>query len=274
VKSLSDVLAARIIDGRFRMNEVDPDSTPGAKSKRQFQSDIDKQRKVLLNLQERLYAEQKRSVLVVLQAMDTGGKDGTITHVFSGLNPQGVEITSFKEPTPEEKQHGFLWRIKQHLPLPGRIGIFNRSQYEDVLVTRVKDLVPPAVVERRYEKINRFERNLTKSGTKVIKICLHISYEEQGARFLDRLEDPDKRWKFSENDVNVRSYWDDYQSAYGIAITKCTTKWAPWYVIPANNKDYRNWAVTGLLIEQLKEMDPRYPKVKLNVARLKKKLKA
>jgi PPK2 family polyphosphate:nucleotide phosphotransferase len=227
----------------------------------------------MFNLQERLFAEHKRSVLVVLQAMDTGGKDGTITHVIGNLNPQGVSISDFKKPTPEEKRHGFLWRIRRALPEPGDIGIFNRSQYEDVLIARVHALVDLRVIERRYEQINQFEKELVRSGTKVVKFCLHISYAEQRRRLLERLSDPDKNWKFKETDIDERAFWDDYQSAYGIAITRCSTKWAPWYVIPADDKDYRNWAVSKILTETLEEMDPQYPHPKLDIPRLVKRLK-
>jgi len=226
-----------------------------------------------VGLQERLFAENKRSVLVVLQAMDTGGKDGAITHVIGDLNPQGVHITSFKQPTPEERRHGFLWRIRRSLPEAGVVGIFNRSHYEDVLIARVHALADPKVIERRYQQINEFEREVVKSGTTIIKICLHISYDEQRSRLLDRLRDPDKHWKFHETDINERRYWDDYMSAYGIAITKCSTKWAPWYVIPANDKDYRNWAVAKIVRDTLADMDPQYPTPKLDIPRLVKRLK-
>jgi PPK2 family polyphosphate:nucleotide phosphotransferase len=210
---------------------------------------------------------------VVLQAMDTGGKDGTITHVIGDLNPQGVNITSFKQPTPEERRHGFLWRIRRSLPEAGVVGIFNRSHYEDVLIARVHALADPKVIERRYQQINQFEKEVVKSGTTIIKFCLHISYDEQRSRLVDRLRDPDKHWKFHETDINERRYWDDYMSAYGIAITKCSTKWAPWYVIPANDKDYRNWAVAKIVRDTLADMDPQYPKPKLNIPRLLKRLK-
>src|SRR5579859_2780750 len=221
-KSIRELLVAEIRDGRFRMGEVDPDSTPGFKRRKQALKQLSGQHADLYGLQERLYAERKRSVLIVLQAMDTGGKDGTITHVIGGLNPQAVQITSFKAPTPVERRHGFLWRIRKHIPLPGQIGIFNRSHYEDVLIARVKSLCKPEVLERRYAQINRFEQELTKAGTKIIKLCLDISYDEQRRRLMERLADPDKHWKFSENDVNERAYWDDYQSAYSIAITNCS----------------------------------------------------
>jgi PPK2 family polyphosphate:nucleotide phosphotransferase len=244
------------------------------KSAKRALKDVEKHRASLFQLQERLYAEHKRSLLIVLQAMDTGGKDGTVTHVIGNLNPQGVQITAFKAPTPEEKRHGFLWRIRKHLPDVGMVGIFNRSHYEDVLAARVHALAKPDVIERRYDVINRFERTLVRGGTKVVKFCLHISYEEQRTRMLERLRDPDKRWKFNEHDIDERAYWDDYQSAYSIAITRCSTPGAPWYVVPADNKDYRNWAVARILIETLQEMDPQYPQPKLDIPRLVRRLRA
>jgi len=261
-------------DGRFRIADVDPDSTPGLKNRKRMMRDLKKHRAKLFNVQERLFAEHKRSVLIVLQGMDTSGKDGTITHVIGGMNPEGVQITSFKQPTPEEKRHGFLWRIRKRLPAEGEIGIFNRSHYEDVLIARVHELAKPPVIERRYGIINSFEKEVVKSGTKILKICLHISYDEQRRRLLDRLGDPNKHWKFKETDIDERAFWDDYQSAYSIAITNCSTQWAPWYVVPANNKDYRNWAISRLLIEVLDEMDPQYPHPKLDVPRLVKRLRA
>ncbi|MDQ6722049.1 MAG: polyphosphate kinase 2 family protein [Candidatus Dormibacteraeota bacterium] len=272
-KDLRDVLRAELSDGRFRMVDVDPDSTPGLKKKKRAKKQMEADHADLFELQERLFAESKRSVLIVLQAMDTGGKDGTITHVIGHLNPQGVHITTFKAPTAEEKRHGFLWRIRRNLPDPGIVGIFNRSHYEDVLIARVHSLAKPKEIDRRYELINQFEKELVRRGTIVVKFCLHISYEEQRTRLLERLHDPDKQWKFHENDINERAYWDDYQSAYGIAITRCSTQWAPWYVIPANDKDYRNWAVSKILTETLEEMNPQYPHPKLNIARLVKRLK-
>jgi PPK2 family polyphosphate:nucleotide phosphotransferase len=261
-------------DGRFRMADADPDSTPGLKSRKRLTRDLKKHRANLFNLQERLFAEHKRSLLIVLQGMDTSGKDGTITHVIGGMNPQGVLITPFKQPTPEEKRHGFLWRIRKRLPEPGDIGIFNRSHYEDVLIARVHDLAKPPVIERRYGIINSFEKELVRSGTKIVKVCLLISYDEQRRRLLERLRDPDKHWKFKETDIDERAFWDDYQSAYSLAITNCSTQWAPWYVVPANDKDYRNWAISRLLIEVLEQMNPQYPHPKLDVPRLVKRLQA
>jgi PPK2 family polyphosphate:nucleotide phosphotransferase len=271
-KDLRDRLQAQLHDDRFRMVDVDPDSTPGLKRRKSAKRELAAAHEHLFNLQERLWAEHKRSVLIVLQGMDTSGKDGTITHVMGDMNPEGVVITTFKAPTPEEKRHGFLWRIRPRLPEPGVIGIFNRSHYEDVLIAKVHGLADLKVIERRYDQINQFEKDLVKGGTKVIKLCLHISYDEQRNRLIERLDDPNKHWKFHENDINERAFWDDYQSAYGIAITRCSTQWAPWYVIPANDKDYRNWAVSKILTEIIDEMDPQYPKPKLDIPRLKKRL--
>jgi PPK2 family polyphosphate:nucleotide phosphotransferase len=271
---IRNLLQALPKDGRFRMADADPDSTPGLKSRKRLTRDLKRHRANLFSLQERLFAAHKRSLLIVLQGMDTSGKDGTITHVIGGMNPQGVLITAFKQPTPEEKRHGFLWRIRKRLPEPGDIGIFNRSHYEDVLIARVHDLAKPSVLERRYGIINSFEKELVRGGTKIVKICLHISYDEQRRRLLERLSDPDKHWKFKETDIDERAFWDDYQSAYSLAITNCSTQWAPWYVVPANDKDYRNWAISRLLIEILEEMNPQYPHPRLDVRRLVKRLQA
>jgi PPK2 family polyphosphate:nucleotide phosphotransferase len=274
-KQVRELLQARVRDGRFRMADVDPDSRPGMKGgRKKIQRDFEKHQEELFDWHTKLYAERKRSLLVVLQAMDTGGKDGTITHVVRNFNPQGVMITPFKQPTPEEKRHGFLWRIRKRLPVAGDIGIFNRSHYEDVLIVRVHELAPPAVIERRYDLINAFEKQLARSGTRMVKLCLHISYAEQRKRLLERLKDPDKRWKFNEHDIDERAYWDEYMSAYSLAISRCSTPQAPWYVIPADDKVYRNWAVTKILSETLQEMNPKYPQPKLDIPRLVKRLKA
>jgi PPK2 family polyphosphate:nucleotide phosphotransferase len=273
-KQITDLLRAEVSDGRFRLAEVDPAGTPGLKSHKRALKDLPKHQAQLFKLQEKLYAENKRALLLVLQGMDTSGKDGTITHVIGHLNPQGVKITAFKQPTPEEKRHGFLWRIRRNLPVTRQVGIFNRSHYEDVLVARVHDLAPLSVIERRYDLINHFEKQVSKQRIKIVKICLHISYDEQRNRLIDRLKDPEKRWKFSEHDIDERAYWDDYQSAYSLAITRCATSDAPWYVVPANDKAYRNWAVARILIETLRVMDPHYPQPKLNISRLLKRLRA
>jgi len=257
------------------MADVDADSTPGLTGgHKKAERDIEKHQDDLFELHERLYAEHKRSLLVVLQGMDTSGKDGTVTHVVRNFNPQGVLITAFKQPTPEETRHGFLWRIRKRLPAPGYIGIFNRSHYEDVLIARVHDLAKPGVIERRYNQINEFEKQLARAGTTVVKLCLHISYTEQRKRLMDRLRNPDKHWKFSEHDIDERAFWDEYMSAYGLAVTRCSTQWAPWYVVPADDKVYRNWAVTKILLETLRQVDPQYPRPKLDIPRLMKRLQA
>ena len=274
-REIRDLLRAQIVDGRFRMADVDPDSSPGLKGgKQRALRDIKKHQGQLFELHERLYAERTRSLLVVLQGMDTSGKDGTVTHVVRNFNPQGVLITPFKQPTPQEKRHGFLWRIRKRLPVAGDVGVFNRSHYEDVLIARVHDLAPPSVIERRYGLINQFEKQLLRGGTTIVKFCLHISYAEQRKRLIDRLEDPNKHWKFSEHDIDERSYWDDYMAAYSLAVTRCSTPVAPWYVVPANDKVYRNWAVTMVLLESLTQMNPEYPHPKLDVSRLLKRLRA
>ncbi len=274
-KDFRELLRAQIHDGRFRMVDDDPDATPGLKGGHAHAlREIDKHQDELFDLHERLYAEHKRSLLVVLQGMDTSGKDGTVTHVVRNFNPQGVLISAFKAPTPEEKRHGFLWRIRKRLPPAGAIGIFNRSHYEDVLITRVHNLDKPAVIDRRYGQINTFEKALVKGGTTVVKFCLHISYAEQRKRLMDRLRNPDKHWKFSEHDIDERAFWDDYMAAYSVAITRCSTDWAPWYVIPANDKVYRDWAITKILLETLRQMNPEYPHPKLDIPRLMKRLRA
>lgn len=213
----------------------------------------------LQDLQEVLWAEGKHSLLIVLQATDAGGKDGTIKHVFRGVNPQGCQVTGFKVPTEEELDHDFLWRIHKAVPRRGQIGIFNRSQYEDVLVVRVENLVPEAVWRQRYEQINHFEKLLADTGTTILKFFLHISREEQKERFEARLQDPAKCWKFSRGDLEKRERWDDYVLAYEEALSRCSTPWAPWYVIPANHKWYRNLAISQIIVEALEKLDMRYP---------------
>jgi len=213
----------------------------------------------LAELQHRTYAEGSRQLLIVLQAMDAGGKDGTIRHVFRGVNPQGVQVTSFKQPTARELSRDFLWRVHRAVPPAGTIGIFNRSHYEDVLVVRVEELVPEDEWRRRFQHINDFERLLNDSGTKILKFFLHISKDEQEKRFNDRLSKPEKRWKFSDQDLVKRSHWDRYMPAYEEALSRCGTEWAPWLVIPADQKWYRNLAIARVIVDTLRTMDPQYP---------------
>ncbi|HEX4979373.1 MAG TPA: PPK2 family polyphosphate kinase [Acidimicrobiales bacterium] len=213
----------------------------------------------LAELQHRLWAEHRRSVLVVLQAMDAGGKDGTIRKVFSGVNPLGVEVTSFRAPTEEERDHDFLWRVHRRAPARGRLGIFNRSHYEDVVTVRVHRGAEEPVWRARYGQIRAFEELLAAEGTTVVKFLLHISKEEQAERLRSRLERPDKRWKFRLGDLDDRERWDDFMAAYGDAVSETSTPSAPWYVVPADRKWYRNWAVLAILVETLEELDPRFP---------------
>lgn len=210
-------------------------------------------------LQELLYAEGRRRLLVVLQAMDTGGKDGTIRHVFEGTNPQGVKVASFKKPTPEELAHDYLWRVHEHTPGSGQIVVFNRSHYEDVLVVRVHDLVPETVWSRRYEHINGFEKLLADEGTTIVKFFLHISKDEQRERLQARIDEPNKNWKFSTGDLAERKLWDDYIEAYEAALSRTSTEWAPWYIVPADRKWYRNLVISEVLIATLEGFDMQFP---------------
>ena len=247
---------------------IDPRSTAGAPRAGRRDVDADKAatqeavralRKELRALQRRLWAEQGQSLLIVLQAIDAGGKDGTIKHVFKGVNAQGTRVTSFKTPSDDELVHDFLWRVHKVTPGKGEIAIWNRSHYEDVLVVRVHDLVPEPVWRRRYGVINNFEHELSVARTQVVKFFLHISKEEQAERFQARLDRPEKQWKFSRADLEERQRWDDYQAAFEEAITRTSTAHAPWYVIPADHKWYRNWAVLSVLVDTLRAMDPQFP---------------
>lgn len=239
--------------------DIDPDGSEHYQKKKEVEQELEEQRQRLQNLQERLYAENQRSLLIVLQAMDTGGKDGTIKHVFSGVNPQGCRVWSFKTPSAEEASHDFLWRYHQRTPQRGMIAIFNRSHYEDVLIVRVRKLVPEHVWRERYHTINEFESMLTLNKITVIKFFLHISKDEQKRRLQGRLDDPDKNWKFSHKDIEERLLWDDYQSAFEEAINNCSTQHAPWYVVPANKKWYRNLVVARTIADTLEAMNPQYP---------------
>ena len=214
---------------------------------------------LLAGYQDKLWAQSTSSLLVVLQAMDSGGKDGTIKHVFSGVNPQGTRVISFKVPTPAEAKHDFLWRIHAAVPAAGEIAIFNRSHYEDVLAPRVHHLVDGNIWRARYDAINDFEDVLARRGTTIVKIFLHVSKDEQRRRLQERIDTPDKRWKLSQADIEERSYWDEYQAAYEEAIERTTTHLAPWHVIPSDHKWYRNWAVSQVLIGTLAKIAPQYP---------------
>jgi len=244
---------------QVRLADYDPSYTGEYTSKKDVRKLIKRNRRRLRELQEVLYAEHKHALLIVLQAMDAGGKDGSIRHVMRGVNPQGVQVTSFKVPTPEELAHDFLWRVHRRVPGRGSIGIFNRSHYEDVLVVRVENLVPPEMWGARYEHINAFERLLTESGVTVLKFYLHISKDEQKRRFEERLTKPEKFWKFSRGDLAVRAKWDEYMAAYEDALTRCNTDYAPWHIVPANHKWYRNLVLSNTIVAALERLDMRYP---------------
>ena len=269
--SFRELLEARGAPGEILPN-IDPRSTPGVTSRDATRAGTPALMERLGDLQERLFVEGTLSLLIVLQAMDTGGKDGTIDHVFGAMNPAGVEVASFKKPTSEELSHDFLWRIDKRLPAPGEITIFNRSHYEDVLVVRVHALVPEEVWSARYDEIVTWEAKVAAAGTTIVKCFLHISYDEQRERLLARLDDPDKHWKFNAGDLDERARWADYQAAYEDAIARCSTDVAPWFVIPADRKWYRNWAVANLLAATLAMMDPQLPRPELDVRALKARL--
>lgn len=268
----------------FDLKSVDPSSTPGfADGKKAGGKTLEAGVAELSELQERLFASAhgagadapvRHGVLLVLQAMDTAGKGGIVRHVVGAVDPQGVAHTAFKAPTPEELAHDFLWRIRNALPGPGMIGVFDRSHYEDVLIVRVKNLVPEEVWAARYEQINAFEREVARAGTTIVKVMLHISPQEQLARLGERLERPDKYWKYNPGDLDERARWDDYMQAYQAALTLCSTPPAPWYVVPADRKWYARLAVQQLLIEALHTIDPQWPAADFDVAAEKARLAA
>ncbi len=245
---------------KVHLDKIDTRSTDGAPGDKDKTSVVSEALQLdLQGLQERLYAESSRSLLVVLQALDAGGKDGTIKHVFRGLNPASCRVVSFKVPSEEERSHDFLWRVHAETPARGQVAVFNRSHYEDVLVVRVHDLVPDHVWRPRYDFINEFEENVAAAGTRIVKIFLHISKAEQAERLQARLDDPTKHWKFRKADLAERARWDDYMVAFEEAIARTSTDAAPWFVVPADRKWYRNWAVSRILVETLEDMNPRYP---------------
>jgi len=259
---------------RVRLDEIDPSATEKS-------TDEAGTRGIVLDLLDRLqrlqylvYAENKRSVLVVLQAMDGGGKDGTIKHVMGAMNPQSAYVHAFKEPTYEEAAHDFLWRAHRNAPGRGEVAIFNRSHYEDVLVVRVHELVPKDVWSKRYDRIVEFEKNLAQSGTHILKFFLHISSQEQLRRFKARLDDPHHQWKISESDYTERVHWDGYQRAYEAALEKTSTHRAPWYVIPANHKWFRNLAISAILVEMLESLDMHYPAPTVDLDEIRRKYHA
>jgi PPK2 family polyphosphate:nucleotide phosphotransferase len=259
---------------KLRLKKLDPSDTGKIESEDAAKEGAERYLKELAHQQTLLYAEHKHSVLVVLQAMDAGGKDGTIRRVFSGVNPQGVDVASFKQPTPLELAHDFLWRVHVQAPKAGQIVIFNRSHYEDVLVTRVHKLVDKKTCVSRYEHIRDFEALLAQSGTTVLKFFLHISKDEQLARFAQRLDDPGRNWKISESDYSERELWDDYVDAYEDAIRATSAAEAPWYVIPSNHKWFRNLAVSQIITDTIADLGLAFPKPSVNLADIRRKYHA
>ena len=261
--SLTKIL--RVAPGSaFKLAHRDPAATPGLDDKKAAADLVAKHVARIDKLQYRLYAENRRALLIVLQGIDAAGKDGTIRHVMTGMNPQGCSVVSFKVPSVEEQEHDFLWRIHRAVPARGDVGIFNRSHYEDLIVPRVKQNASRAFWKRRCGHINDFERYLTDNGIAVLKFFLHISKGEQKRRLEQRLDDPNRRWKSSPLDFSERKRWDAYMEAFERMLRDCSTAWAPWHVVPADHKWYRNYAVSGVLLETLDRMDPKFPKIRVD----------
>ncbi len=244
---------------KIRLSDFDPRDTSSVSGKQEAKKELAENRQAIAEFSYRLWAEDRRSVLLILQGMDTSGKDGTIRHVLRDVNPQMCQVTSFKQPSAEELDHDFLWRIHRALPRRGMIGIFNRSHYEDVLVVRVHSLVPEHVWQARYDQINTFEQLVVSGSTTLIKVFLHISNEEQRKRLQARLDSPSKRWKFSRGDIEERKLWDTYQRAYEDVLTRCNTPHAPWHIVPGDRKWYRNLLISRILRAALQRLDPQFP---------------
>jgi PPK2 family polyphosphate:nucleotide phosphotransferase len=261
-------------DAKLRLSKIDPAYNGEHETEAEAKEAIEHYRAKLAHQQVLLYAGRQRSVLVALQALDAGGKDGTINHVFSALNPQGASVAAFKQPTPTELAHDFLWRVHPHTPAVGEIAIFNRSHYEDVIVTRVHKQIDKATWTERFRNIRDFERLLVARGVVVLKFFLHISKGEQLARFAERLEDPERNWKISESDYTERELWDDYEEAFEDALVGTSTKEAPWYVIPADHKWFRNLAVSQIMADTLEELKLTYPKSSVDLADIRRKYHA
>ncbi|HEY0703432.1 MAG TPA: polyphosphate kinase 2 family protein [Candidatus Acidoferrales bacterium] len=255
---------------RCKLHKIDPDYTGQHVSKKEALPATEKYCRKLEKLQETLYAEKKRALLIVVQALDAGGKDGTINHVMGVLNPQGASVTSFKQPSADDLAHDFLWRIHPHAPAKGWIGVFNRSHYEDVLVARVHKLVSKDELAERYENINDFERLLRRqNNTHIVKFFLHISAAEQLRRFAERLDDPARNWKISESDYQEREYWDAYMAAYEEMFQKTSKKNSPWYIIPSNHKWFRNLAVSQILADTMEDLGMELPKPTVDLERIR-----
>ena len=256
-------------NSKIKLSEYAADDTGHLNSKAKAEKLLEQHRGKLFELQELMYAEAKRSLLIVLQAMDAGGKDGTIRHIFTGINPQGCQVTSFKKPTEEELRHDFLWRVHRATPAKGMIGIFNRSHYEDVLIVRVHGMLSKSELKDRFQAINDFEDLLVENGTTILKFFLHISKDEQRDRLQARLDHPQKYWKVNPEDLKERQYWDDYMDAYEDVFRQCSRKHAPWYIIPSNKKWYRNVAISQIIVDALAGLQMKYPKSQFDVSKMK-----
>ena len=253
-------------ESKVKLSQWDPNDTGDFKGgKKEGLARLEKLNGKLETLQELLYAEHKHKVLIILQALDTGGKDGAIRRVFDGVNPAGVRVVSFKAPTPAELRHDFLWRVQKGVPDLGEMVIFNRSQYEDVLIVRVHNLVPPEVWQKRFEQINRFERTLAENGATILKFYLHIDLNEQKERLQARLDDPAKHWKFRLGDLEERKHWSEYMQAYEDVLNKTSTDYAPWYIVPANRKWFRDLVISSVLVDRLEGLKMKYPESEENL---------
>jgi PPK2 family polyphosphate:nucleotide phosphotransferase len=256
---------------KIRLKRCDPGYHGKHESHKSALAEIQENRQKMADLQYRMYAENKHSLLIVLQGLDAAGKDGVVRHVFTGMNPAGCVSVSFKEPTAKELAHDFLWRVHPHVPAKGSVVIFNRSHYEDVLVVRVHRLAPKKVWSKRYDEINDFERLIaTENNTTILKFFLHISKDEQLARFKKRLDDPDRQWKISESDYKERQYWGDYIKAFEDVLTKTSTEQAPWFIVPSNHKWFRNLAISQIIVRQLEDMDIQLPKPTVDLAEIRR----
>ncbi len=254
----------------INLDDIDADFKPADFDREEAEHQLERLTEKIRDLQHLMYAEDKRSLLVVLQGRDAAGKDGTIRHVFGPMNPQGCRVTSFKVPSKIEAAHDFLWRCHIAAPKRGMVGIFNRSHYEDVLVVRVHDLVPKKIWSKRYDHINAFERLLVDSGTVILKFYLHIDHEEQLERFMKRIDNPKKNWKISDADYSERPYWDEYTRAFEEAILKCSTDDAPWFVIPANRKWFRNLAIAGIVVDTMESLKMRFPEPSVDMGEIRR----
>jgi PPK2 family polyphosphate:nucleotide phosphotransferase len=257
-----------------KLKDIDPAFKDHHESRKEAVEEIEQDQERLRKLQESFYIDGRRSLLICLQGMDTGGKDGTINHILGAMNPQGCNVVGFRQPSVEELSHDFLWRIHQAAPAKGKVTIFNRSHYEDVLVVRVHNLVPQSIWSERYSQINAFEKGLVQSNTLILKFYLHISKKEQLSRFKERLDDPSKQWKISEADYKERGFWDSYTAAYEEALSRCSTQDAPWFVIPSDHKWFRNLAIARIVVEHLESLDMTNPRPKVDLEHIRREYQA